>query len=89
MNSKNETTKKKKEFKITTFDNPFSPFTQFDEWYNFDTTHGYDTLGILGRMTMSSKQLSIDDQNRISENAIFDLVKLLPSTYKIVLEEDY
>ena len=80
---------KKKELKITTFDNPFSPFTQFDEWYTFDTSHGYDTLGTLSRMTMSSKQLSIADQNRILENAFFDLIKLFPSTYKLVLEEDY
>jgi len=80
---------KKQEFKITTFDNPFSPFTHFDEWYTFDIQHGYDTLGVLGRMTMSSKQLSMADQKRIFESSIFDLVKMFPSIYKIVLEGDY
>lgn len=79
----------KQEFKITTFDNPFSPFTQFDEWYTFDTQYGYDTIGLLSRMMMSSNQLSVDDQKRILENTIFDLVKMFPNIYKIVLESDY
>ena len=80
---------KKKEFKSTTFDNPFSQFTQFDEWYLFDTTNGYDTLGVLGRMTLSSNQLSEEDQKRILEDTIFSLVKMLPSTYRLVFEEDF
>lgn len=80
---------KVKEIKITTFDNPFSPFTQFDEWYQYDMLMGYDTLGILARMTMSSNQLSEADQKRIIESAMIDLIKLFPKTYKLVLEEDY
>jgi len=80
---------KQKEIKLTTFDNPFSPFTQFDEWYQFDTVHGYDTLGTLARMTMVSPQLSEEDQKRIIESSMIDLVKLLPKIYKIVIKEDY
>lgn len=78
-----------KEIKITTFDNPFSPFTQFDEWYQYDIRNGYDTLGTLSRMTMSSNQLSEEDQKRIIESAMINLVKLLPKTYRLVLEEDF
>lgn len=79
----------KNEFKITTFDNPFSPFTQFDEWYQYDTTNGYDTLGLLSRMSLSSPNLSIDDQNRIIESAMLDLIKMFPKTYRLVVEGDY
>lgn len=89
INSENSKSKTKKEFKLTTFDNPFSPFTQFDEWYAYDTANGYDTLGLLGRMTLSSNQLSIEDQVRIAEDAMISIVKMLPDTYRIVLEEDY
>ena len=81
--------KQVKEIKITTFDNPFSPFTQFDEWYQYDMRQGYDTLGTLARMTMSSHQLSEADQKRIIETAMIDLVKLLPKIYKLVLADDY
>ena len=79
----------KKEIKITTFDNPFSPFTQFDEWYQFDTRRGYDTLGLINRMTLSSSQLSLEDQDRILEETMIAIVKLFPKTYKLVLEEDF
>ena len=79
----------KNEFKITTFDNPFSPFTQFDEWYQYDTTNGYDTLGLLSRMSLSSPNLSADDQNRIIESAMLDLIKMFPKTYRLVVEGDY
>ena len=79
----------KNEFKITTFDNPFSPFTQFDEWYQYDTTNGYDTLGLLSRMSLSSPNLSVDDQNRIIESAMLDLIKMFPKTYRLVVEGDY
>lgn len=30
---------------VTTMDNPWDYFTQFDEWYAFDTSHGYDVIG--------------------------------------------
>lgn len=79
----------KKELKITTFDNPFSPFTQFDEWYQYDIRMGYDTLGLISRMNLSSNQLSLKDQDRILNDTMINIVKLLPRTYKLVLKEDY
>lgn len=30
---------------VTTMDNPYDYFTQFDEWYAYDTSHGYDVIG--------------------------------------------
>lgn len=79
----------KKELKITTIDNPFSPFTQFDEWYQYDIRSGYDTLGVLNRMSLSASQLSEDDQQRIIEDAMISLVKMFPQTYKLVIIDDY
>ena len=35
-------------FMITTSDNPYNPYTQFREWYNFDRMMGYNTLEYLG-----------------------------------------
>ena len=29
------------EVRITTIDNPFNPFTEWDEWFNFDLQKGY------------------------------------------------
>lgn len=79
----------KKELKITTFDNPFSPFSQFNEWYQYDTRMGYDTLGLLNRMSLSSSQLSEEDQNRIIEDTMISMVRIFPETYKLVIVDDY
>ena len=35
---------------LTTFDNPFNPFENFDEWFAYDIQHGYNTCGKLMRI---------------------------------------
>ena len=35
------------EYMLTTEDNPYNPFTEFDEWYAFDEAKGYRTLSYL------------------------------------------
>lgn len=59
---------------LTTVDNPFNPFTQFDEWYAFDTLMGYDTLGILARVVVTSDDLSEADQSLAIEDAMNEIV---------------
>ena len=31
------------EYRLTTIDNPFDPFTEFDQWILFDKDKGYDS----------------------------------------------
>lgn len=50
------------EFMLTTVDNPFNPFTQFDEWYAYDTRLGYNTPSLLARLTYNSQEISETDQ---------------------------
>jgi hypothetical protein len=38
------------EFLLTTKDNPFDPFEDWESWYNYDTLKGYDTCGYLARV---------------------------------------
>lgn len=59
---------------LTTIDNPFDPFTQFDEWYAFDETHGYRTTGLLARVIVTSNDLSESDQDQAIEDAIDEIV---------------
>lgn len=61
-------------YMLTTVDNPFSPFTQFDEWHQWDITAGYGTLGFLARITITSDDLSESDQRVAVENAIDEIV---------------
>ena len=39
---------------LTTTDNPYSPFTEWEAWYEFDTSHGYNTIALLGRISMGT-----------------------------------
>jgi len=60
---------------LTTIDNPYNPFTQFDEWYLFDTNAGYDTLNYLARIAKTSDDLSFYDNAVAIESAIDEIVQ--------------
>lgn len=60
---------------LTTIDNPFDPFTEWDAWYSFDLAHGYDTPGFLARIINTSDGLSSTDQEIAVEDAIDEIVK--------------
>lgn len=62
------------EHMLTTVDNPYNPFTQFDEWHAWDVAHGYHTVAYLGRVVRSSDQLSEAQQSMAIEQAIDEIV---------------
>lgn len=64
---------------ITTYDNPFDPFDEYDQWFNWDMVHGYNTPGLLARLTISSDQLSDVDQAADREDAIDRLIEINPN----------
>ena len=63
---------------LTTVDNPFSPFTQFDEWRTFDEAHGYYSLEYLARIVTTSPDLSQADQSLAIEQGIDEIVRENP-----------
>ena len=60
---------------LTTIDNPYNPFTQFRDWYAFDTREGYNSSALLARVVNHSDELSESDQELERENAILEIVK--------------
>lgn len=60
---------------LTTMDNPYDPFTQFDEWLRYDQSSGYYTTEYLARLTLSSGDLSESDQDNAIEYAIEEIVR--------------
>lgn len=76
----NQTTKS--DVFITTTDNPFDYFTQFDEWFAFDQNMGYYTLEYMGRLTRLAHDLS-DEEERIEiESAIDKIIEINGPMYK-------
>jgi len=75
---------------LTTEDNPYSPFTQFKEWYAFDNLHGYNTSGMLASFVITSDELSNFDQDLAIEVAMDEIVEEnVNGLYKKVTKEDY
>lgn len=70
-----DTSTPRPEYMLTTFDNPYDPFTQWDEWYAWDNTAGYCTPGLLARVSYSSDEISPADQFWAIQNAIDEIVR--------------
>lgn len=65
----------KAEHMLSTIDNPFNPFTDYEEWLAFDTRSGYYSLNFLARVVRSSFDLSDADQSLAIEEAIDEIVR--------------
>ena len=51
---------------VTTVDNPFDPFTQWDQWYRFDELNGYHTCSEIARLAPGSP-LNQSDKEMVDE----------------------
>lgn len=60
---------------LSTIDNPWDPFTQFDEWYAYDEASGYHTTALLARVSVNSENLSELDQELADLEAIDEIVR--------------
>ena len=58
---------------LTTDDNPFDPFTQFDRWMQWDCACGYDTCGKIARLCGSTNNLTPHEERQRIDHAIYDL----------------
>jgi hypothetical protein len=79
-------------FMLTTTDNPFDPFEQFDEWQVYDESKGYHTCSYLARIVKTSDELSYEDEAFAIEQGIDEIISLnILGIYKKVsknLEDD-
>lgn len=66
------------EFRLTTFDNPFDPFDDFDKWYAFDEAKGYHSCSYLARIAKVSSAFSDEDQINETNRAIDEIIELNP-----------
>ena len=72
---------------LTTVDNPFDPFEDFDLWLSYDIEKGYDTCGLVARLTQTSSEFSEDRQMADIESAIDEFLAVDPiQHYKKVVK---
>lgn len=61
-------------YMLTTVDNPYDPFTQFDDWDAYDQRVGYYTMNYLARVARFSEDISYPDQEVAIQTAIDEIV---------------
>lgn len=61
---------------LSTSDNPWNPWTDFNEWNAFDMQAGHHTLAYLARIATSSHELSDHDQDLAVEQAIDEIIRI-------------
>lgn len=81
---------------VTTYDNPWNPFTDWVKWWNYDQIHGYKTWEKIDRLCKKSSRMTASEQEEAIEEAIDDLitndftgvfVKVTPETAKELVEK--
>ena len=74
---------------LTTHDNPFDPFEKFDEWFAYDSHHGYNTSSFLERVVQLDigKRPTTQATDEEWNKGMREIVALLPETYKILKKE--
>lgn len=70
---------------LSTLDNPYDPFTEFDEWLGYDESLGYFTPALLARVAVYGEELSEVDQDLAIEYAIDEIIKEDPTLKYIKL----
>lgn len=60
---------------ITTFDNPYDPMTQYEDWLAFDEQKGYYTNSYLARIARTSPELTPEENEEEIERAINEIIK--------------
>ena len=60
---------------MTTFDNPYNPFEQFNSWFLFDIEKGYNSCAYLARIAKTSEQFSEEENDKEIERAIDEIIR--------------
>lgn len=78
---------------LTTKDNPYNPFTQFDEWFLFDVEKGYNSCCYLARITDDSEyeteeEAMVETERAIDEIIANDFLNIYTKVYSNEYEND-
>ena len=64
-----------KEYMLSTIDNPWNPFKNFDEWLQFDLSHSYNTLAYVARIAKTDSEMEDKTYSDQVNKAIDEILK--------------
>ena len=59
---------------LTTIDNPFNPFTQYDSWLMYDLEMGYQTCERLAKIAQLDDDMSSIEEEMAMDRAIDEII---------------
>lgn len=77
------------DYMLTTYDNPFNPFTEFDIWWKMDHLLRHNCCEILANETSYNKAASDEVNDHEILLAMDRIVEREPMIYRKVLAKDY
>lgn len=63
------------DYMLSTSDNPFNPYTHWEQWYAYDAAAGYHTPAYLARVVVTSYELSDADQSLAIRDGIDEILE--------------
>ena len=74
---------------LTTFDNPYDPFTDFTSWYLFDVEMNYNTCSRLARIARLRDDMTDEEEMQEVERAIDEIIFYDPfNVYKKIFYKE-
>lgn len=78
---------KKRPIMLTTIDNPYNPFEDFNNWLVYDNNKGYCSLDYLGRIANVSEEMSEEEIDEAINEAIDEIIRYdFMNVYTIVTD---
>lgn len=63
---------------LTTIDNPYDPFTQYDQWLSYDEQAGYHTNEYLARIANTNPTMTDKEVGMAIDFAIDEIISVDP-----------
>ena len=62
-------------YALTTKDNPYDPFTQWDAWFMYDMQKHYNSCSLLDRVSIVSDSMTEEEKQEEFNRAILEIIK--------------